>query len=69
VNLRNAFEVSRRLAPHIAGRRILLVDDVLTTGATADEAAKALLEANAACVRVAVIARGIGMKPLAGRTG
>jgi predicted amidophosphoribosyltransferase len=69
VNLRNAFDVPSRLAPHIAGRRILLVDDVLTTGATADEAAQALLEANAACVRVAVIARGIGMRPLAGRPG
>jgi predicted amidophosphoribosyltransferase len=66
-NLRKAFRVPRRLAAHVAGRRILLVDDVMTTGATADEAARALLEANAACVRLAVIARGVGLRPIAGR--
>jgi predicted amidophosphoribosyltransferase len=34
VNLRKAFRVPPRFAAHVAGRRILLVDDVLTTGAT-----------------------------------
>lgn len=46
--------------PGAHGRKILLVDDVLTTGATADAASKALLAAGAASVTVAVIARGIG---------
>jgi predicted amidophosphoribosyltransferase len=48
----------RRLAPdRIAGRTVLLVDDVLTTGATADSAARALKAAGAARVLVAVVAR------------
>jgi ComF family protein len=54
-NVRGAFAV-RRGAP-VPGRSILLVDDVMTTGATAAEAARTLCAAGAARVAVAVLAR------------
>jgi len=58
-NVRGAFRAKRR-AP-LKGMRILLVDDVMTTGSTAHEAARALRAAGAAPVMVAVLARaGVG---------
>jgi ComF family protein len=56
-NVAGAFAVARAWRRRVAGRRILLVDDVLTTGATAEGCAMALKAAGAACVDVAVIAR------------
>jgi predicted amidophosphoribosyltransferase len=41
----------------LAGKRILLVDDVMTTGATANEGARALLAAGAAAVYIATVSR------------
>ena len=52
-----AFAVPQARAAQVQGRRILLIDDVLTTGATADRCARALLEAGARAVDVAVVAR------------
>jgi ComF family protein len=53
-NVAGAFQAHPTRA---AGKRILLVDDVLTTGATAEGCARALLASGAACVHVAVVAR------------
>ncbi len=56
-NVAGAFEVPASWTRRVAGRRILLVDDVLTTGATLEACARALKAAGAAGVDVAVIAR------------
>lgn len=57
-NVRRAFAV--RAGYHLRDAHVLLVDDILTTGATCSEAAKALKAAGAARVTVAVIARAFG---------
>ncbi len=57
-NVRGAFAAGP--ADGIRGRRVLLVDDVLTTGATCSEAARTLQQAGAASVAVAVVARSQG---------
>jgi len=55
LNVRGAFSVSESAA--VAMKHILLVDDILTTGATARAAALALTRAGAASVWVATLAR------------
>jgi ComF family protein len=55
-NVRNAFLARRR--PELPGKVILLVDDVMTTGSTASEAARALRDAGAGRVIAAVLAHG-----------
>jgi ComF family protein len=56
-NVQGAFKVAHHRRSEIAGRRVVLVDDVLTTGATVDACARALLRAKAASVDVLVFAR------------
>jgi ComF family protein len=53
MNVAGAFEAR----PAVAGRDLVLVDDVVTTGATADAAARALREAGARSVAVVALAR------------
>jgi ComF family protein len=55
--VRDAFAVPRAAAPRLAGRHVALVDDVMTTGATAEAATAALLRGGAASVQVWVLAR------------
>lgn len=61
--LRGAFAVKRPEA--IAARDVLLIDDIMTTGATARECSRVLLRAGAANVWVATVARAQpeGSKP------
>jgi ComF family protein len=54
-NVRGAFRASWRAA--VSGKRILLVDDVMTTGSTASEAAKVLRAEGAKEITVAILAR------------
>lgn len=56
-NVRDAFAVRR--PGRVAGRRVLLVDDVMTTGATANECARVLLKAGAHGVDVFTLARAV----------
>jgi ComF family protein len=55
VNVKGAFSVKR--PDHVAGKRILLLDDVMTTGSTMDECAKELKKAGAEVVIATAIAR------------
>jgi predicted amidophosphoribosyltransferase len=54
-NVRGAFCVSPKYPPQ--GLHVVLIDDIVTTGATASEAAQTLRRAGAARVTVAVVAR------------
>ena len=56
-NVQGAFTVPAGARRALQGKRVLLIDDVLTTGATAEACARALLKAGAAAVDVAVVAR------------
>lgn len=56
-NVRQAFDLSPKWAGRLDGQRVLLVDDVLTTGATVDACVRVLERAGAAGVDVLTLAR------------
>jgi ComF family protein len=56
-NVQGAFRVPPEGKAEVTGRKLVLVDDVLTSGATIDACARALLRAGAASVDVLVFAR------------
>ena len=56
-NVQGAFRVAEEAQPDVQGRRVVLIDDVLTSGATVDTCTRALLRAKAAQVDVLVFAR------------
>ena len=56
-NVQGAFRVAPDRKAQVAGRRVVLVDDVLTSGATSDACARALLRAGARNVDLVVFAR------------
>ncbi len=58
--MKNAFVIRRRHRSGLAGRTVLLVDDILTSGATAGAASRALKQAGASRVVVVVVGRAEG---------
>lgn len=57
INVRNAFIISKGLDNILAGKNILLIDDVFTSGATLNECARVLKTSGAQTVHVLTIAR------------
>lgn len=56
-NLQGALALEPAQAQRVQGQRVLLLDDVMTTGATLDAAAQVLLQAGAQAVTAVVLAR------------
>jgi ComF family protein len=56
-NVQAAFQVRPRYLSHVKGKRVMLIDDVYTTGATIEACTKALKKAGASSVYVLTLAR------------
>lgn len=64
-NVRNAFTINARFRDALSGTHVILVDDVLTTGATAEYCARSLKKAGVARVDVLTLARVVRPGPAA----
>ena len=62
-NVQGAFKVPARHRAQLRDKRVLLVDDVMTTGATLDATARALLRGGASAVDVVTLARVVLNQP------
>lgn len=60
INVEGAFTVPAKQQAQVSGKRLLLIDDVLTTGATLHACAEALTEAGAEQVYILTLARTVG---------
>ncbi len=63
-NVEGAFRARKSRLGLLKGRRVILIDDVLTTGATAEACARTLKRAGAACVDVLTLTRVAGPRSL-----
>lgn len=61
-NMRHAFRVNPARRGQIEGKNVLLVDDVLTTGATLNECCRTLQKAGARAIYVVTLARAKGLR-------
>jgi predicted amidophosphoribosyltransferase len=58
-NVRGAFLM--RAGRNVAGKQVVIIDDVMTTGATVEECARVLKRAGAASIGVLTLARALRM--------
>lgn len=63
-NLEGAFAVPEKARGELRGARVMLVDDIYTTGTTMDCCSEVLLRAGAADVKAASVAAGVNQRPL-----
>jgi ComF family protein len=68
-NIRGAFAFSQGAKGRVAGMQLLLVDDVMTTGATANECSRVLTAAGAKRVCVLTLARSLAPETVGPGTG
>ena len=62
-NVRGAFRAAAKWRSRLAGKRVLLIDDVMTTGATVSSCARVLTRAGASAVDVLTLARVVRPQP------
>lgn len=61
-NMKDAFSINKDKIESIRNKKVLIVDDIFTTGSTADECAKTLMEKGALEVRIITFASGLNNK-------